>query len=140
MAVIPVLFEIKMMINDMNDKKNNSIRYFSVSTFLLTGKQMMLAMMLACSPLAMSAQKISLGSCITRDGGQYKGEMVSGKPQGKGSTIIRMVILTRVPTSRESAADMAYILSRMARDTKDSGCRTSSTARVPITSRTIISM
>ena len=53
---------------------------------------------------------------------------------------IRMVILTRVPTSRESAADMAYILSRMARDTKDSGCRTSSTARVPITSRTIISM
>ena len=61
-VVIPVLIEIKMMINDMNDKKNNSIRYFSVSTFLLTGKQMMLAMMLACSPLAMSAQKISLGS------------------------------------------------------------------------------
>ena len=89
MAIIPVLFEIKMMINDMNDKKNNSIRYFSVSTFLLTGKQMMLAMMLACSPLAMSAQKISLGSCITRDGGQYKGEMVSGKPQGKGSTIYK---------------------------------------------------
>ena len=73
----------------MNDKKNNSIRYFSVSTFLLTGKQMMLAMMLACSPLAMSAQKISLGSCITRDGGQYKGEMVSGKPQGKGSTVYK---------------------------------------------------
>ena len=41
----------------------------------------------ACSPLAMSAQKFSLGSCITRDGGQYKGEMVSGKPQGKGSTV-----------------------------------------------------
>ena len=73
----------------MNDKKNNSIRYFSVSTFLLTGKQMVLAMMLACSPLAMSAQKISLGSCITRDGGQYKGEMVSGKPQGKGSTVYK---------------------------------------------------
>ena len=46
----------------MNDKKNNSIRYFSVSTFLLTGKQMMLAMMLACSPLAMSAQKISVAA------------------------------------------------------------------------------
>ena len=41
---------------------------------------MMLALMLALSPLGASAQKISLGSCITRDGGQYKGEMVSGKP------------------------------------------------------------
>ena len=48
---------------------------------------MMLALMLALSPLGASAQKISLGSCITRDGGQYKGEMVSGKPQGKGTTV-----------------------------------------------------
>ena len=47
----------------------------------------MLALVLALSPLGASAQKISLGSCITRDGGQYKGEMVSGKPQGKGTTV-----------------------------------------------------
>ena len=33
------------------------------------------------------AQKITLGSCVTKDGGQYKGEMVGGKPHGKGSAI-----------------------------------------------------
>ena len=36
-----------------------------------------------------SAQKITLGSCTTHDGGQYKGEMVSGRPNGKGSTIYK---------------------------------------------------
>ena len=42
---------------------------------------------LAMASVDATAQKISLGSCITRDGGQFKGEMVSGKPQGKGTTI-----------------------------------------------------
>lgn len=32
------------------------------------------------------AQKITLGSCETKDGGFYQGEMVSGKPHGKGRT------------------------------------------------------
>lgn len=41
-----------------------------------------LALTLAMASVDASAQKISLGSCITRDGGQFKGEMVSGKPQG----------------------------------------------------------
>ena len=36
--------------------------------------------------LTASAQKITLGSCVTKDGGEYKGEMQSGKPQGKGKT------------------------------------------------------
>ena len=45
------------------------------------------SLMLFFIPLSMGAQKISLGSCITKDGGQYKGEMVSGKPQGKGATV-----------------------------------------------------
>ena len=43
--------------------------------------------MLFFIPLSAGAQKISLGSCTTKDGGQYKGEMVSGKPQGKGATV-----------------------------------------------------
>ena len=33
-----------------------------------------------------TAQKITLGSCTTRDGGEYSGEMASGKPHGKGKT------------------------------------------------------
>ena len=45
------------------------------------------AWMLFFIPLSAGAQKISLGSCTTKDGGQYKGEMVSGKPQGKGATV-----------------------------------------------------
>lgn len=34
--------------------------------------------------ISLSAQKITLGSCTTADGGDYKGEMASGKPHGKG--------------------------------------------------------
>ena len=37
-------------------------------------------------PLRAGAQKITLGSCYTKDGGLYKGEMMGGKPQGKGTT------------------------------------------------------
>ena len=32
------------------------------------------------------AQKVTLGSCTTHDGGQYQGEMQGGKPYGKGKT------------------------------------------------------
>ena len=40
-------------------------------------------------PLAGFAQKITLGSCVTKDGGQYKGEMLAGKPNGKGNAIYK---------------------------------------------------
>ena len=33
-----------------------------------------------------TAQGITLGSCTTRDGGEYNGEMAQGKPNGKGKT------------------------------------------------------
>ena len=42
--------------------------------------------LLITSPFTLYAQKITLGSCTTADGGDYKGEMVSGKPHGKGRT------------------------------------------------------
>jgi hypothetical protein len=32
------------------------------------------------------AQKVTLGACVTKDGGNYQGEMQSGKPHGKGVT------------------------------------------------------
>ena len=47
-------------------------------------KKILLAMMLAL-PLVSSAQKITLGSCVTKEGANYKGEMSGGKPHGKGS-------------------------------------------------------
>ena len=40
-------------------------------------------------PTVVHAQKITLGSCTTKDGGQYKGEMMSGKPEGKGKTLYK---------------------------------------------------
>ena len=36
--------------------------------------------------LSVSAQKITLGSCKMKDGGEYKGQMMAGKPHGKGKT------------------------------------------------------
>ena len=39
-----------------------------------------------CSLIPVSAQKIMLGTCITKDKGEYKGEVASGKPHGKGKT------------------------------------------------------
>ena len=50
-------------------------------------KQNILSLSLVFLPICAMAQKITLGSCTTRDGGQYKGEMVSGKPNGKGNTV-----------------------------------------------------
>ena len=37
-------------------------------------------------PLTVVAQKISLGTCETHDNGIYQGEMLGGKPHGKGKT------------------------------------------------------
>ena len=37
-------------------------------------------------PYYAEAQKITLGSCTTKDGGSYKGEMLGSKPNGKGET------------------------------------------------------
>ena len=42
---------------------------------------------IATATLTVSAQKITLGSCTMKDGGQYQGEMQAGKPHGKGKTV-----------------------------------------------------
>lgn len=49
----------------------------------------LISFLLISLPLCSFAQKISLGSCVTRDGGQYKGEMVGNKPNGKGTTVFK---------------------------------------------------
>lgn len=104
------------------------------------GRSLLLTLTLSLSPLAVSAQKITLGSCITRDGGQYKGEMVSGKPQGKGAAVYSNGDTYEALTSRASVRGMVSTPSPMARSMRDSGCKTNSTAREPTISRTIINM
>ena len=52
-------------------------------------KTYIFSMIIAMLPLTAGAQKITLGSATTKDGGEYQGEMMSGKPQGKGKTIYK---------------------------------------------------
>ena len=51
-------------------------------------KKYIISFLIALSlPMAMTAQKISLGTCATHDNGIYQGEMSGGKPHGKGTTL-----------------------------------------------------
>ena len=52
-----------------------------------TVKNNILKLIIFLFPLSVSAQKITVGSCETADGGLYKGEMAGGKPHGKGNTL-----------------------------------------------------
>ena len=54
-----------------------------------TLKKLSLSIALLVLPLFSSAQKIVLGTCTTQDGGTYKGQMMNGKPNGKGSTVFK---------------------------------------------------
>ena len=89
---------------------------------------------MATSAISLQAQKITLGTYKMKDGGEYKGEMQSGKPHGKGRTV------SKVNTSKANVRATVSILSLTARNTKANGFRTISTARVPIIFRTTIAM
>ena len=52
-------------------------------------KKLILFIYALLMPLFLSAQKIVLGSCSTHDGGQYKGQMMIGKPNGKGHSVFK---------------------------------------------------
>ena len=52
-------------------------------------KVRLLSIYLLFIPLTVFSQKITLGTCVTRDNGLYKGEMQSGKPNGKGITTFK---------------------------------------------------
>ena len=52
-------------------------------------KRFIYTILMLMLPLMVGAQKITLGSAKTKDGGDYNGEMVSGKPNGKGRTIYK---------------------------------------------------
>ena len=40
-------------------------------------------------PFTADAQKITLRSATTKDGGEYQGDMVMGKPNGKGKAVYK---------------------------------------------------
>ena len=46
-----------------------------------------ITLLISLLPCLGFAQKITFGSCIMKDGGQYRGEMMGGKPNGKGNTM-----------------------------------------------------
>ena len=48
-----------------------------------------LTSILLLQPFSASAQKLTLGSATTKDGGRYQGEMFQGKPQGKGKAVYK---------------------------------------------------
>ena len=50
----------------------------------MTIRPYIITLMITLLPVSAGAQKISLGSMTTKDGGQYQGEMMLGKPHGKG--------------------------------------------------------
>jgi hypothetical protein len=99
-----------------------------------------LAILTLMMPLSMAAQKITLGSVKTKDGGQYQGEIMMGKPHGKGRTVYKTVIPMRANMRKESVRVMAHTSSSMERNRKESGSRTSSMERAHIISQTIIVM
>ena len=41
-------------------------------------------------PYCVCAQKVKIGTCITKDGGQYSGEMSGGKAHGKGKCVYKI--------------------------------------------------
>ena len=90
-------------------------KYFS--TILLT-------LLLA---LPAGAQKLTLGTTTTKDGGSYNGEMQAGKPHGKGKTTYKNGNVYEVTESTPSM---------MERNTRVSGSRTNSMVMVFITSPT----
>ena len=96
----------------------------------------------------MCAQKITLGTCTTKDGGEYSGEMVGGKPQGKGKATYKNG--NRYEGSYVKGKRQGYGIYTFfdgekyegptEKNTKDSGFRTSSTGEAHTTLPTTTSM
>ena len=78
----------------------------------------LLVFMALILPLYVNAQKITLGSCKTKDGGTYQGEMVAGKPHGKGKTVYKN------GDTYEGHYVMGFILFLMVKNMTESGFRT----------------
>ena len=103
-------------------------------------KNQILAILMIFMPFSAYAQKITLGSCIMKDGGQYKGEMEGGKPNGRVAPFSKMVIPSREIMSKVNVKDMAYIHFLMVKNMKASGSRTNNMVVALTISPIIINM
>ena len=52
-------------------------------------KKKIVTIIFASLPVFCIAQKFTTGTCVTRDGGQYEGQMVGSKPYGKGVCVYK---------------------------------------------------
>ena len=93
-------------------------------------KSIYLFVLLSVFSVGSFAQKITLGASITHYGGQDKGQMQAGKPQGKGSTVFKNGDIFEGNMSKVSVRDRVFIPFLMARNMKASGFKTSSMAGV----------
>ena len=92
-------------------------------------------------PFTADAQKITLGSATTKDGGEYQGEMVMGKPNGKGKAVYKNGNLYEGEYVKGKRQGFGIFTFLMARNTRASGFRISSMVREHITSQiTIVTM
>ena len=100
----------------------------------------LISFLLISLPLCSFAQKISLGSCVTRDGGQYKGEMVGNKPNGKGTTVFKNGDTYEGSYVKGKRNGYVSILLLTVKNMKVSGWKISSMDVELTISRTIINM
>ncbi len=81
-------------------------------------------------PACLFAQKIETGSCTTKDGGSYQGQMFRGKPNGRGKTVYKKGNVYEGEYMKGLRQGEVPILSLMERNISVSGSRTNSTDKV----------
>ena len=64
-------------------------------------KEILFSTLMAATLLQAHAQKMVVGSCTLKDGGIYTGELVSGKPGGKGRVQYSNCLLYTSPSPRD---------------------------------------
>ena len=89
--------------------------------------------MMACS-VPVKAQNPATQTITLSDGARYTGQVLRGKPNGKGKASIRMATSMRESFSRASATGRAPTHSRMERNIRANGFRTTSTVWATTTS------
>ena len=57
--------------------------------YSMTTKRYIITIMALMLLMPVGAQKITIGTLTTKDGGDYNGEIQSGKPHGKGRTVYK---------------------------------------------------
>lgn len=99
-----------------------------------------LTITLATAALTLPAQKIKVGACTTADGGEYQGEMVGGKPDGRGRATYKNGDWYEGLYSKGKRQGRVLILFPMVKNMRENGSKITSMALERSISKTIISM